>query len=134
MLAETVDDHPELLEAETGAQLGAWATRARSEGKQRVADALDERLVALRAMRERYEAERPAFEAVQALLEAATPAELESVLVEHDALYTDTADGILERLAAGADPEWTALVEERRRFLHRVRRALANRPDQPDED
>jgi hypothetical protein len=84
-------------------------------------------------MRERYEAERPAFEAVQALLEAATPAELESVLVEHDALYTGTADGILERLAAGADPEWTALVEERRRFLHRVRQALADQPEEPAE-
>jgi hypothetical protein len=130
MLAETVDQHPELLEAETGARLGAWALRARAEGKQRVADALDERLVALRSMRERYEAERPAFEAVQALLEAATPAELESVLVEHDALYTGAVDGILEQLASGSDPEWTALVEERRRFLHRVRQALANPPDQ----
>src|SRR5919199_1302894 len=43
MLAETVDQYPQLLEPELDAQLAAWAARARSAGKSRVADGIDER-------------------------------------------------------------------------------------------
>jgi hypothetical protein len=84
-------------------------------------------------MRSRYAAERPVFDAVQALLEAESPADLESVLVAYDALYTDAADAVLERLATGADPDFTALVEERRGLLRRLRQMLADRSGAGDQ-
>ena len=133
MLAETVDQYPQLLEPELDAQLAAWAARARSAGKSRVADGIDERRAVLSDMRARYAAERPVFDAVQALLESESPADLEAVLVEYDALYTDAADAVLERLATGADPDFTALVEERRGLLRRLRQMLADRSGAGDQ-
>jgi hypothetical protein len=133
MLAETVDQYPQLLDAELDGQLAAWAARARSAGKPRIADGIDERRTVLSDMRARYAAERPVFDAVQALLEAESAADLESVLVEHDALYTDAADAVLERLAVGAEPDFTALVEERRDLLRHLRQMLADRSGAGDE-
>lgn len=125
LLAATVDQYPELLDTALDEQLAGWAERARAEGKVRVADGIDERRAALRAMREQYERERPVFDAVQALLQAGTPEELEAVLVEYDALYTDAADTILGRLQDGDEPELSTLVEERRNLLRRIRHVLA---------
>ncbi len=128
-LAETVDQYPQLLELESDAELAAWAAHARAVGKQRLADGIDERREALRSMRAQYEAERPVYDAVQALLEVDSAAELEVVLVEHDALYTDAADAVLGRLAANADEDIRPLVEERLDLLRRVRHMLTRRSD-----
>ena len=124
MLAATVDAYPQLLAAGMDDELAAWAERARAEGKPRIADGMDERRAALRAMREQYEVDRPVFDAVQALLGAETPEELEAVLVEHDALFTDAVDPILERLSDSAAPDLAGLIRERQALLRRVRAAL----------
>ena len=128
LLAEAVDQYPQLLEAGMDEQLAAWADRARHAGKPRMAEGVDERREVLRVMRERYAADRPVLEAVQALLEAPGLDELESVLLEYDALYTDEADAVLERLATGGDMDFNAFVAERRAFLRRVRDALGDDP------
>jgi hypothetical protein len=134
MLAETVDQYPQLLDAAIDEDLAAWGARARVDGKPRLARGIDERREALRSMRSQYDAERPVFEAVEALLQAGTTEDLEHVLVEHDALYTDAADAVLDRIAASADPELAAHITERRAFLKRIRTALdAQAPDAPDE-
>jgi len=124
MLAETVDQYPQLLDATIDEDLAAWSARAQAHGKSRLAQGIDERREALRSMRAQYDAERPVFEAVEALLRAGTADDLEHVLVEHDALYTDAADAVLDRLAASADPELAAHITERRVFLKRIRNAL----------
>ncbi len=124
MLAATVDKYPQLLEPEMDAELAAWAERARGEGKPRIADGIDERRDVLREMRERSEAERPVLEAVQALLEAETSDDLEAVLVEHDALFTDEADAMLGRLVESADEDFKPYVAERHGLLQRVRNAM----------
>ena len=124
MLAAAVDQYPRLLDGSVDAELEAWAGRARSEGKTRIADAIDERIAALRVMREQYEAQRPTLEAIQALLDAGTPDDLEAVLVDHDALFADEADAALTRLVETSDPESAAFVEERRDLVRRVRRLL----------
>lgn len=129
MLAATVDQFPELLDPATDEALADWARQARAAGKPRIADGIDERRVAVSAMREDYEAQRPVLEAVQALLEAETHAELEAVLVEYDALYEDQADIVLGRLLDGADAAFALLVEERRALLRRIRSVLAAQPD-----
>ena len=127
LLAATVDEYPQLLEAEMDGELAAWANRARAAGKPRMADGIDERRQNLHTLREHYEAQRPVLEAVQALLDAESPEELEAVLVEYDALFTDEADAVLGRLAEGEDAAFAAFVEERLDFLRRVRQVLAER-------
>jgi hypothetical protein len=124
MLAETVEQYPELLDPGSDAALAGWAERARAQGKPRIADGMDDRRASLRLIREQYESERPVFDAIQALLQAETAEELEMAMVEHDALFTDSADQMLQRLADAADPELADLVRERQVLLRRVRAAL----------
>ncbi len=45
-------------------------------------------------------------------------------LVEHDALFTDSAEQMLQRLVDAADPELVDLIRERQALLRRVRAAL----------
>lgn len=127
-LAQAVDEHPELLEDWAGEALRAYITAAQSGGKARIADGLAERLDAVRAMRERYHAQKPVLDAVQAYLEAGSGDELEQVILEYDELTGDDADKALQRLATGAledgDPGFAAFVEQRLEFLRRVRAAL----------
>lgn len=130
MLAEAVERYPELLAGDLDDALMGWATRARAAGKARIAEGIDERLQAIRVMRERYQSERPVLEAVQALLEAETPEQLEQVLLEHDALYSDGAEAALDRLAASPDASFAALVDERRALLRRVRQLLRAQDDE----
>jgi hypothetical protein len=133
LLAETVEQYPELLDEASDAALAGWATQARANGKPRIADGVDERRASLRLIREQYAADRPIFEAIQALLDAGDPEELEMVLVEYDALFTDTADQMLQRLADAADSDILDLVRERHALLRRVRAALDAQtlPDEP---
>ncbi len=124
MLAETVEQYPELFDAGYDAALASWAERARAHGKPRIADGMDDRRASLRLIREQYESERPVFDALQALLHAETVEELEMALVEHDALFTDSAEQMLQRLVDAADPELVDLIRERQALLRRVRAAL----------
>jgi hypothetical protein len=123
-LAEVVAQHPQLLDAATDVAVAAWAERARAAGKPRIAEGIAERLAAVRAMRERYLAEQPVYAAVEALINATTYEEIEAVLIERDALYSDAAEAALERLAESGDSEIAGLVGERRDLLRRVRQAL----------
>ena len=128
MLAATVDEYPQLLDPQVDDELAAWTGRARAAGKTRIADGMDERRGVLETMRAQYAAQRPTFEAVQALLQAGTEEELETVLVEHDALYSDDADTVLGRLLEGADTDIASLIEDRRQLLRRIRAALGAAP------
>lgn len=124
MLADAVDRFPQLLDPTIDIALHAWSERARAEGKRRLAHGMDERRAALQTMRAHYVAEQPVYDAVQALLQAVTAAEVEQVLVEYDALYSDTADAVLARLQLTSDPDLAALAGDRRDLLRSVRDAL----------
>ncbi|HZG67373.1 MAG TPA: hypothetical protein VEZ12_11560, partial [Herpetosiphonaceae bacterium] len=124
MLAEAVEQYPDLLDPGSDAALAGWAERARAQGKPRIADGMDDRRASLRLIREQYESERPVFDAIQALLQAETAEELEMAMVEHDALFTEDADQMLQRLVDAADPDLADLVRERQALLRRVRAAL----------
>lgn len=127
-LAHVVDQHPELFDEPTLAAITRYSVEARRQNKQRIADGLDERLVALRELRAQYQQQQPVLEAVQAYLEAATGDEIEAIVLEREELTTDAADQALERLAASAlndgDPDFAAFIDERRAFLRQVRAAL----------
>lgn len=127
-LAEAVDQHPELLEDWTDAPLSEYAAQARQQGKQRVADGLEERLRAIRELRAQYHAQQPVLDAVQAYLQADSADEIELVVLEREELTTDDADEALLRLAERArtdgDADFAAFVEQRRIFLQQVRDAL----------
>ena len=127
-LARAVDDHPELLDEATDAPLTAYMTQARRAGKTRIADGLEERLTAIRAMRSQYRAQQPILDAVQAYLDADTPEAIEAIVLEREELTTDAADQALSRLVESAradnDSQLAAFVEERRAFLRQVRAAL----------
>lgn len=127
-LARAVDDHPELLDEATDAPLTAYMTQARRAGKTRIADGLEERLTAIRAMRSQYRAQQPILDAVQAYLDADTPDAIEAIVLEREELTTDAADQALSRLIESAradnDSQLAAFVEERRAFLRQVRAAL----------
>lgn len=123
-LGKLIDEHPHLLDDASDVGLAEWAERARRDGKPRIARGIDERRETLRMMREQYQAEQPVFDAVQAFLDAASPAEVEAVLVEYATLWTDRADGLLERLAQNDDPEVAAFVAGRRSLLQQLRRTL----------
>lgn len=127
-LAEAVDQHPELLEDWTDAPLAQYAAQARQQGKQRVADGLDERMAAIREMRAQYHAQQPVLEAIQAYLEAEGGDQIEQVVLEHESLTGDAADQALARLAerarAEGDEQFAVFVEQRRSFLQQVRAAL----------
>jgi hypothetical protein len=131
-LAQAVDDHPELLDDATDAPLAAYAIEARREGKTRIADGLDERLTAIRAMRSQYREQQPILDAVQAYLDADSPESIEAIVLEREELTTDAADQALTRLAdsarADGDSQLAAFVEERRGFLREVRAALDEAP------
>jgi hypothetical protein len=129
-LAEVVDEHPLLLEPWADALLREWADEQRGADKPRIAEGMDERRAALVEMREHYQEQQPALEAVQAYLQADDDDEIEAVIVDHDALLTDAADQALERLLASArtdgDTEFAQFVEQRRAFLQQVREAIGD--------
>jgi hypothetical protein len=127
-LAQVVDQHPVLLEAWADDMLQEWAEQQRQADKPRIAEGIDERRAALAEMRKQYQEQQPALDAVQAYLQAQTDDEIEAVIVEHDALLSDTADQTLQRLAASAhddgDETFAAFVKQRRAFLQHVREAI----------
>jgi len=127
-LARTVDQHPILLEEATDQALATYVANARREGKQRIADGIDERREALHAMQAQYRAQQPILDAIQIYLQAETNDEIEAVVLEHEVLTTDAADQALERLASSArtdgDGDFALFVDERRMFLQQVRAAL----------
>jgi hypothetical protein len=128
-LAEVVDEHPLLLEPWADDLLREWADEQRAADKPRIAEGMDERRAALSEMRQHYQAQQPALEAVQAYLQADDDDEIEAVIVEHDALLTDAADQALERLLQSArtdgDEEFAQFVKQRHAFLRQVREAIS---------
>lgn len=127
-LAQVVDEHPELLEDWTDEPLAEYAAAARSQNKPRVADGLEERRQAIRAMRAQYQTQQPLLEAVQAYLQAESGDEIEQIVLEREELTTDAADQTLDRLAQGArddgDYATATFIDQRREFLRQVRSAL----------
>ncbi|GAC1538734.1 MAG: CpXC domain-containing protein [Herpetosiphon sp.] len=127
-LAAVVDLYPELLQDHSDQSLSDWAVRTRTAGKTRMADGMDERRRALAEMRAQYHRDRPVLDAVQQLLEALTPADVEAVILTYDELLTLAADDILTRLIDGADASTAALIVERRDLLRRVSNLLHDPP------